>query len=116
MKNEISKIQLIEVLIEVLSDGIYHKQLLNQYGLNIRLDRNYKFYYNFDSFYNQDDLDFVYCITRDFEKLDAKDGDGNYIQNEIDDMYLFNCADELRDTIIYELTNYSSFKDIKITS
>ena len=109
MKNEISKIQLIEVL----SDGIYHKQLLNQYGLNIRLDRNYKFYYNFDLFYNQDDLDFVYCITRDFEKLDAIDGDGNYIQNEIDDMYLFNCADELRDTIIYE---YSSFKDIKITS
>ena len=110
MKNEISKIQLIEVL----SDGIYHKQLLNQYGLNIRLDRNYKFYYNFDSFYNQDDLDFVYCITRDFEKLDAIDG--NYIQNEIDNVYLFNCADEFRDTIMYELTNYSSFKDIKITS
>ncbi len=110
MKNEISKIQLIEVL----SDGIYHKQLLNQYGLNIRLDRNYKFYYNFDLFYNQDDLDFVYCITRDFEKLDAIDG--NYIQNEIDNVYLFNCADEFRDTIMYELTNYSSFKDIKITS
>ena len=110
MKNEISKIQLIEVL----SDGIYHKQLLNQYGLNIRLDRNYKFYYNFDSFYNQDDLDFVYCITRDFKKLDAIDG--NYIEGEIDDMYLFNCADEFRDEIIYKLTNYSSFKDIKITS
>ena len=110
MENKISKIQLIEVL----SDGIYHKQLLNQYGLNIRLDRNYKFYYNFDSFYNQDDLDFVYCITRDFEKLDAIDG--NYIQNEIDNVYLFNCADEFRDTIMYELTNYSSFKDIKITS
>ena len=71
-------------------------------------------YYNFDSFYNQDDLDFVYCITRDFEKLDAIVG--NYIQNEIDDVYLFNCANELRDTIMYELTNYSSFKDIKITS
>ena len=110
MENKISKIQLIEVL----SDGIYHKQLLNQYGLNIRLDKNYKFYYNFDSFYNQDDLDFVYCITRDFEKLDAIVG--NYIQNEIDDVYLFNCANELRDTIMYELTNYSSFKDIKITS
>lgn len=110
MKNEISKSQLIEVL----SDGIYHKQLLNQYGLNIRLDKNYKFYYNFDLFYNQDDLDFVYCITRDFEKLD--DIDGNYIENEIDDVYLFNCADELRDIIMYELTNYSSFKDIKITS
>ena len=109
MENEISKIQLIEVL----SDGIYHKQFLNQYGLNIRLDKNYNFYYNFDLFYNQDDLDFVFCITKDFEKLDAIDGDGNYIQNEIDDMYLFNCADELRDTIIYE---YSSFKDIKITS
>ncbi len=110
MENKISKNQLIEVL----SDGIYHKQLLNQYGLNIRLDRNYKFYYNFDLFYNQDDLDFVYCITRDFEKLDAIDG--NYIQNEIDNVYLFNCADEFRDTIMYELTNYSSFKDIKITS
>ena len=48
MENKISKNQLIEVL----SDGIYHKQLLNQYGLNIRLDRNYKFYYNFDLFYN----------------------------------------------------------------
>ena len=43
MENKISKIQLIEVL----SDGIYHKQLLNQYGLNIRLDKNYKFYYLF---------------------------------------------------------------------
>ncbi len=112
MENKISKNQLIEVL----SDGIYHKQLLNQYGLNIRLDRNYKFYYNFDSFYNQDDLDFVYCITKDFGKLDSIDGDGNYIEGEIDYVYLYNCANEFRDEIIYKLTNYSSFKDIKITS
>lgn len=112
MENKISKNQLIEVL----SDGIYHKQLLNQYGLNIRLDRNYKFYYNFDLFYNQDDLDFVYCITRDFEKLDAIDNDGEYIEGEIDEEYLACRVQEYTDEILSELKNDDRFKNIEITS
>lgn len=101
MENKISKNQLIEVL----SDGIYHKQLLNQYGLNIRLGRNYKFYYNFDSFYNQDDLDFVFCITKDFEKLDAIDNDGEYIEGDIDEEYLAYWVQEYMDIILSEIAN-----------
>ena len=112
MKNEISKSQLIEVL----SDGIYHKQLLNQYGLNIRLDKNYKFYYNFDSFYNQDDLDFVFCIKKDFEKLDAIDNDGEYIDGKIDEEYLSYLVQEYTNEILSELKNDDRFKNIKITS
>ena len=112
MENKISKIQLIEVL----SDGIYHKQLLNQYGLNIRLDKNYKFYYNFDSFYNQDDLDFVFCIKKDFEKLDAIDNDGEYIKGEVDEEYLACRVQEYTDEILSELKNDDRFKNIEITS
>ena len=112
MENKISKNQLIEVL----SDGIYHKQLLNQYGLNIRLDRNYKFYYNFDLFYNQDDLDFVFCITKDFEKLDGIDNDGEYINGEIDEEYLAYWVQEYTDEILSELKNDDRFKNIKTTS
>ncbi|MFY9104425.1 hypothetical protein NG776_08405 [Aliarcobacter cryaerophilus] len=112
MENKISK----NKLCKVLSEGIVHKQFANKYELVIRLDRDYQFYYNFDLFYNQDDLDFVFCIKKDFEKLDAIDKDGKYIEGEIDEEYLDYWVQEYTDEILSELNNYDIFKNIKITS
>ncbi|MDN5060715.1 hypothetical protein [Aliarcobacter butzleri] len=112
MENKISK----NKLCKVLSEGIVHKQFANQYELVIRLDRDYQFYYNFDSFYNQDDLDFVFCIKKDFEKLDAIDNDGEYIDGKIDEEYLSYLVQEYTNEILSELKNDDRFKNIKITS
>lgn len=96
----------INQLENILSEGICHKNVADQYNLNIRLDKNFEFYYNFDSSCNIRDSNFIYCITDVLEKLDARDDEGNYIKNEIDEEYLASIVEHHKDNIIYELSKF----------
>lgn len=71
-----------------LNEAIISKDSQNQYSVNIRLDSDFEFYFNFDSFYSENDLDFIYVIDKDFEKLQARDENGDYIKDEVDMEYL----------------------------
>lgn len=101
IKNKINK----EQLESTLSEAIIRKDNQGQYNLNIRLDSDFEFYFNFDSFYNEDDIDFIYTITKDFEKLQAIDKNGEYIEDEVDMEYLQNEVEYYTNDIMEELQN-----------
>jgi len=99
MRNKINVIQLRDIL----NNAIIHKETNGESSVNIRLDSNYNFYYNFDNFYDPEDLDFLFKISRDFEKLLALNENDEIIENEFDEEYLSSLVGYYSDCIIDEL-------------